>query len=1215
MLSSGASASGSGYTWDGATCTLTLDGFNRTYGAKAEGGIGIMAEGEDVTLVLQGENVMTDLPTNTGGIVCEGNSLTLKGNGFLSCKGSAGALGVSGGSIRLAQGYSLNEGADIFNDPSGSEDEIAIDETNFPDAEFRAYVNNNFDTDKNGFLSPAERNTVTEINVYLHWTLGSLEGIAYFPNLTSLNCSQTSLTALDVSSNTALEELDCSYSDLTALDVSHNLALKNLDCANNYQLTALDVSQNPALGYLDCSYNDLTELDVSRNTELEELYCSGNQLTQLDLSSNTWLDEDWVDCSGQSLAKTGTASGDGWTLDLSNLVDNWSRVSNVTAKGGASLAEDGKTVTWPAGAEAPAVTYDYDTQYDTQSGNYTMDVTIHLEKDPSIAGATVQLSETEFTYNGNEHKPTVTVTGKGNYGGKATASYTIDPAALTITGVALADKTYDGTKTATVESVTFKEFALKEFALVKDRDYTAAAVYDSADAGTDRTATVTVTLKSGNYTLENSTYTLENQTIKKAEFGGTTEVTGTVLAGYPGSVNLPAIPGDASYGTPNASAGLTGLSIADGVLSYTGGESITVGQEYTITVPVSGSVNYEDYDVTVTLTGTDKQTLTITGVTAQDGTYNGQAQTGYTGTPSAQGYTGDFTVTYNTEDGTAPINAGKYTVTIAIPDSNSQYMGSITLEFTVAKAAVTVTAPSLTIQVGEAIPDLSALSCSITGLVGSDAMGNVALAYEGTPDSSQTGSYAIVPSGGAFTSGSADNYNVQYVNGSLTIREKEPEIYTVSFDANGGSGRMADQAFTFGVPQALAANTFTRSGYTFAGWNTKADGSGTAYGDRDTLTIGAADLTLYAQWTKKSSGSDSDHDNETETDKNPDGSTTTTVTKPDGSTTETTKYPDGSKEVVETDKNGTVTTTTDKNGNQTAVVENPDGSAQTTVDNKDGSSSITTVDENGKTEAEVKLPAAVVEDAQEKGEAVALPMPSVSASSDWDEAPTVTVDLPSGSSAKVEIPVERVTPGTVAVIVKADGTQEVIKTSLTTDNGVAVTLSDGDTVKLVDNSKTFVDVPASYWGSEYIDFASSRELFTGTGSATFSPDASITRGMIVTVLASLDGADTSSAGGAWYEAGRQWAVANGISDGTNMEGSLTREQLAVMLWSYAGKPAADSLSGYADAASVSDWAAQAMAWCVKSGVISGMDGGLNPQGTATRAQVATMLMRFVETMA
>lgn len=353
--------------------------------------------------------------------------------------------------------------------------------------------------------------------------------------------------------------------------------------------------------------------------------------------------------------------------------------------------------------------------------------------------------------------------------------------------------------------------------------------------------------------------------------------------------------------------------------------------------------------------------------------------------------------------------------------------------------------------------------------------------------------------------------------------------------------------------------------------------------------------------------------NNTETEKNPDGSTTTTVTKPDGSTTETTKWPDGSKEVIETEKDGTVTTTTtDKDGNQTEVVENPDGSSKTTVDNKDGSSSVTTVDEDGKIEAEVKLPADLVEDAQEKGEAVTLPMPEVPVTTDRDEAPTVTVDLPSGTAVQVEILVKRVTSGTVAVLVKDNGTEEVIKTSLTTENGVVVTLSDGDTVKIVDNSKTFTDVPGSYWGSEYIDFVTSREIFSGTGGNIFSPDASMTRGMIVTVLAAYDGADTSSNGGAWYEAGRQWAMANGISDGTNMDSALTREQLAVMLWNYAGKPAAGSLSGYTDAASVSDWAVQAMAWCVEQGIISGMDGGLNPQGTATRAQVATMLMQFCQ---
>lgn len=319
--------------------------------------------------------------------------------------------------------------------------------------------------------------------------------------------------------------------------------------------------------------------------------------------------------------------------------------------------------------------------------------------------------------------------------------------------------------------------------------------------------------------------------------------------------------------------------------------------------------------------------------------------------------------------------------------------------------------------------------------------------------------------------------------------------------------------------------------------------------------------------------------------------------------------------MVETKKDGTTTTTTiDKSGNKTETVENPDGSSKTTVDNKDGSSSTTTVSEDGKVEAEVKLPAAVVNDAAEKGETVALPMPEVPVTTSTENAPTVTVTLPSNTSAKVEIPVAEVTPGTVAVIVKADGTEEITKTTLTTDNGVAVTLSDGDTVKIVDNSKEFDDVSSHHWGSDYIDFATSRELFSGTSATTFSPETVMTRAMIVTVLASYDGADTSaSAGEAWYTSGQQWAMENGISDGSNMENSLNREQLAVMLWNYAGKPApSGNLSRFTDAYDTSDWAAQAMAWAVENGLISGMgDGSLDPQGLATRAQVATIMSQFV----
>ena len=138
---------------------------------------------------------------------------------------------------------------------------------------------------------------------------------------------------------------------------------------------------------------------------------------------------------------------------------------------------------------------------------------------------------------------------------------------------------------------------------------------------------------------------------------------------------------------------------------------------------------------------------------------------------------------------------------------------------------------------------------------------------------------------------------------------------------------------------------------------------------------------------------------------------------------------------------------------------------------------------------------------------------------------------------------------------------------------------------------------------------------TGTSAAAFAPDASMSRAMIWTVLAAYNGYNTSG-GNPWYAPGQQWAMINGVSDGTSPDGSITREQLAVMLWRAAGSPETDkSLSSYADASSVSDWAETAMAWAVDNGIITGMGGStLAPQATATRAQVAVMLMQFVDYM-
>ena len=289
----------------------------------------------------------------------------------------------------------------------------------------------------------------------------------------------------------------------------------------------------------------------------------------------------------------------------------------------------------------------------------------------------------------------------------------------------------------------------------------------------------------------------------------------------------------------------------------------------------------------------------------------------------------------------------------------------------------------------------------------------------------------------------------------------------------------------------------------------------------------------------------------TETEKNPDGSTTTTVTdKKTGTVTETTKFKDGSTLVVETKKDGTVTTTeTAKNGVK-----------------------VKTVDEPGKdVTAQITIPESV-------GETVV----------------TIPADVGCGM-----------------VAVNAD-TGEIVKLSVPAEDGMTVKLDGSAELVLVDRSRDFTDTKG-HWADDAIDFATAHELFSGTGETTFSPDSPMTRAMLMTVLARFDGQNTAG-GAVWYEKAMVWAKENGISDGSDPDGSITREQLATMLWRYVGSPAGNgSLSSFGDSANVSGYAVEALRWAVGEGLISGDDAGLlAPQGSATRAQVATILMRFVE---
>ena len=164
---------------------------------------------------------------------------------------------------------------------------VAIDETNFPDANFRTYVSKELDKDHDGKLSDTEIAGIKSIGVKSK-NIADLTGIEYFTALETLYCHYNQLTSLDISKNTALKVLDCHDNKLTNLDLSKNPALEELNCSVN-QLSTLDISKNTALISLICFSSQLTNLDVSKNTALQELECDGNQLTSLDVSKNTAL--------------------------------------------------------------------------------------------------------------------------------------------------------------------------------------------------------------------------------------------------------------------------------------------------------------------------------------------------------------------------------------------------------------------------------------------------------------------------------------------------------------------------------------------------------------------------------------------------------------------------------------------------------------------------------------------------------------------------------------------------------------------------------------------------------------------------------------------------------------------------------------------------------------------------------------------------------------
>ena len=167
----------------------------------------------------------------------------------------------------------------------------------------------------------------------------------------------------------------------------------------------------------------------------------------------------------------------------------------------------------------------------------------------------------------------------------------------------------------------------------------------------------------------------------------------------------------------------------------------------------------------------------------------------------------------------------------------------------------------------------------------------------------------------------------------------------------------------------------------------------------------------------------------------------------------------------------------------------------------------------------------------------------------------------------------------------------------------------GPTVPDEPDEFPFTDVSAGSWYYDAVYYVWENGLMNGTDTYKFSPNSPLTRAMVWAVLARIDGVKIE--GDSWMTDAQKWAVAKGVSDGTNPTGYITREQLVTMLWRYKGSPAVEYSITAPDAASISDWAVDAMKWAASIGLIEGDEtGALNPASNSTRAHAATFFMRF-----
>ena len=596
-----------------------------------------------------------------------------------------------------------------------------------------------------------------------------------------------------------------------------------------------------------------------------------------------------------------------------------------------------------------------------------------------------------------------------------------------------------------------------------------------------------------------------------------------------------------------------------------GGGAVTASVEYTI----------EKADLAV-------GDFTFTSPT--DLTYNGSAKTATVTT--AKPGVGTVTVTYlkGKIQVAEPKDAGDYTVWYKVAgDGNHSDTTPESVGVTIAKAKVEIPAadPTQFTYSGEE----QTYTLAASGLY--TVAGNVrksAGTYTVTVTLKDAENYVW-----SDNTATAKTFDFAIAKAPVTVTGKDKSAYTYDtapdlskpeLDKNYTvSGLIGEDKLTTAPTLAYdpATPDMTRTGDA-----AKIVASGASAGENYEITYVDGKLTVTSRPSSGGGGSSRPSSSTGKTD-------TTTTTKPDGTVTEITTNKDGSTTKTETRK---------------------DGSSVTETKAADGSTGTVKTDKHGQTTAETTLSSKAVEDAKKNGEAVKASV-EVEASRDSDTAPVVKVELPRNSGdTKVEIPVTNVKPGTVAVLVHPDGTEEIVKNSLPTEDGIRLTMGGGATVKIMDNSKDFIDTRA-HWAKDAIDFVSARGLVNGIRDTIYAPNNSTTRAQLWTILARQNDADLTG-GSIWYEKAQNWAKDKGVSDGANPNAAINRAQMVTMLWRAMGQPAAASGASFADIPADSYYA-QAVAWAIENGITAGVGNGkFDPDAACIRGQIATFLYRYMK---